>query len=97
MGAPPQSPLRPSVGPALSGKESARPAGGRGCLDGEAIVPSGGGELRVEEEGRGAPRPTGEGLRPQGGGPEAGDEHVDLAPSPPGTEAGSRDFGIPAA
>lgn len=47
--------------------------------------------------GAGGPRLVGEGVRPQGGDPEAGDEHVDLAPSPPGTEAGSRDCGIPAA
>lgn len=50
----------PTAHPALSGKESARPAWGRGCLDGAAIVPSEGGES-VEGEGLGAPGPLGRG------------------------------------
>lgn len=71
----------------MSGKESARLAGGRGCLDGAAIVPSGGGE-REKGEGRGAPGPLGRGFRLRGEGAEARGEHVGLAPSPLCTEAG---------
>jgi hypothetical protein len=47
--------------------------------------------------GEGGPGMLGRGCGHRDGGPEAGDEHVDLAPSPPGTETGSRDYGIPAA
>lgn len=103
-GAPPQPPPGPRRCPALSGKESARPARGRGCLDGAAIVPGEGGE-RGRGRSRGPPAGWG-GARAEEKGAGAGEEHVgsrplpslcvqggDGVPGPPGPGGQGRELG----
>ena len=73
----------PAAVPALSGKESARLPGGRGCLDGAAIVPGGGGEEWGGGGEGGSPGPLGRGSGCWEGALERERSTWARAPSPP--------------